>query len=576
VLVLYSTGRDAVIAQTAERNLPLLLDNGLNRRLDYHAEYLDAGRFADPAYPEAFRDFLRLKYQGLEFDLIVAMQDVAVQFLRRHRADLFPGTPVVYLARNPVSPSLPNSTGIVADIDFASTVTLARALHPGLKEVFVVSGAGSRDQALERQARSQFEKYDPAIRFTYLSGLRTEALEARLAALPADSVVFYVLVYEDGAGQLYQPLDYLDRLAERANRPIYSWVDSTFGHGVVGGHVQRLEPQIAEVAALALRVLAGERAETIAVQNATRLDLEQVDWRQLRRWGISETRLPARTEVLFRTPGVWERYKGYIIGASALLLAQTALIIGLLVQAARRKRAEEQVRRGQEELRVSSDRIRDLGGRLLQAQEDERSRLARELHDDVGQQMALLMMDLHALKTAGPGIEGQADALAHEAIARTDNIARSLHDLSHRLHPAKLRVLGLVAALSGLQRELSKSEKSDRTIAFTHENVPARLPHDLTLCLFRIAQEALQNAIKHGRARTIAMHLEGGDSSLTLTVVDDGAGFDVNGTWGRGLGLVSMTERLESIGGRMSIHSSPGAGTSIEVDAPFPAAMEEG
>ena len=576
VLVLYSTGRDAVIAQTAERSLPLLLDDGLKRRLDYHAEYIDAGRFDDPAYQEGFRDFLRLKYTGLEFDLIIGMQDVAIQFLRRYLTDLFPGTPVVYLARNWVSPSLPNSTGIVAEIDFTSTVNLARALHPGLKEVFVISGAGSRDKALERQARSQFEKYDPAVRFTYLSGLRTEALEARLAALPANSVAFYVLVYEDGAGELFQPLEYLDRLTERANRPVYSWVDSTFGHGVLGGHMQRLGPQIAEVAALALRVLAGKPPETIPVEKTTRLDAAQVDWRQLRRWGISENRLPARTEVLFRTPGVWERYRVYIIGAGALLLAQTTLIIGLLVQAARRKRAEEQVRRGQEDLRVSSERIRDLGRRLLKAQEDERSRLARELHDDVGQQMALLSMDLHALKMADQAMEGSSETIAREAIARTDSIARSLHDLSHRLHPAKLRVLGLVAALSGLQRELSKSEMSSSMISFTHENVPAPLPRDLTLCLFRVAQEALHNAVRHGRARTIAMHLEGGASSLTMTIVDDGAGFDVKGRWGLGLGLVSMSERLESIGGRMSIRSSPGAGTSIEVSAPLPAATEGG
>jgi signal transduction histidine kinase len=571
VLVLYSTGRDAVIARTAERDLPLLLDNGLDRRLDYHAEYIDAGRFADPVYQEGFHDFLRLKYTGLKFDLIIGMQDVALQFLQRHRSDLFPDTPVVYLARNKVPADLPNATGILAEIDFTRTVTLARAVHPGLKEVFVISGAGSRDQALEGQARAQFQQYDPLVKFTYLSGLRTPDLEDRLAAMPANSIAFYVLVYEDGAGEAFQPLEYLERLTNRANRPVYSWVDSTFGHGVLGGHMQRLEPQIADVAALALRVLKGTPAATIPVTAAARLDVAQMDWRQFRRWGISETRLPAGTEVLFRTPGVWERYRTYIVGAIVVLLGQTTLIVGLLVQAARRKRAEEQVRSGREALRLSSERIRDLGGRLLKAQEDERSRLARELHDDVGQQMALLSMDLQALKMADPGMGAKADTFARDAIARTDSIARSLHDLSHRLHPAKLRVLGLVPALKGLQRELSSAERSRCTISFSHEDVPASLSHDLTLCLFRVAQEALQNAIKHGRARSITMHLQASPSSLAMTIVDDGVGFDVNGAWDRGLGLVSMTERVESIGGAMSIRSSPGAGTSIEVQAPIAA-----
>ena len=279
--------------------------------------------------------------------------------------------------------------------------------------------------------------------------------------------------------------------------------------------------------------------------------------------------------MLFRAPGVWERYRLYILGATAVLLAQTMLIVGLLVQSVHRKRAEEQVRRGKEDLRVSSERISDLGGRLLKAQEDERSRLARELHDDVGQQMALLSMDLQALKMADPAMPGKAETIAREAMARTDNIARTLHDLSHRLHPAKLRVLGLVPALNGLQRELSKSEMSSSTLSFTHDNVPGGLPHDLTLCLFRVAQEALQNAIRHGRAGKIAMHLQGGPSSLTMTIVDDGVGFDVKGTWGSGLGLVSMTERLESIGGRMSVRSSAGAGTCIEVSVPVPAVAPE-
>jgi signal transduction histidine kinase len=443
-------------------------------------------------------------------------------------------------------------------------------VHPGLTEVFVISGAAARDQALERQARAQFRPYDPRVKFTYLSGLRTKDLEDRLAAMPADSIALYLLVYEDGAGDHFQPLDYLDRLTARANRPVYSWVDSTFGHGVLGGHMQRLQPQIAAVAALALRVLRGEPAATIPVTTAARLDVAQVDWRQLQRWGISEKQLPEGTEVLFREPGVWERYRLYIVGAIAVLLGQTTLIVGLLVQGARRKRAEEQVRRSRQELQLSSERIRDLGGRLLKAQEAERARLARELHDDVGQQMALLSMDLQALRQADSQRGERAEALAREAIARTDGIARSLHDLSHRLHPAKLRVLGLVPALNGLQRELSKSEMSSSTISFSHDSVPAGLPHDLTLCLFRVAQEALQNAIRHGRAGKIAMHLQGGGSSLALTIVDDGIGFDVNSAWGGGLGLVSMAERVESIGGEMSVRSSPGAGTSIEVTVPVP------
>jgi signal transduction histidine kinase len=573
VLVLHSTGRDAAIAQTSERELPRILDDGLARRLDYHSEYIDAGRFSDPAYQAGVRDFLRLKYAGIRFDLVIGMLDVSIEFLRKYRSELFPDTPVVFFGRTDVAPRLPNSTGLTGEVDFGQTVTLARTLDPGLKEVFVVTGAGSRDQTLGRQARAQLRQFEPQLKFTYLSGLRTSELEQRLSALPPHSIAYYVLVYEDGAGELFEPLEYLDRITALANRPVYSWVDSTIGHGVVGGSMQRLAAQSAAIAQLGLRVLSGEPAEGIPVARLD-LDVAQVDWRQLRRWGISEARLPHGTQVLFREPGVWERYKIYIAGASAIVLAQSALIIALLVQGARRKRAEEAVNRSQEELRRSSDRIRDLGGRLLNAQEIERARLARELHDDVGQQMALLSMDLQTLTGFDEDPDGEAEKLAREALGRADNIAKALHDLSHRLHPAKLRLIGLVSALNGLQRELAHAEKSEIAITFSHEDVPATLPHDVTLCVFRVVQEALQNAIKHSHARAIAMHLKGSPSSLALTIVDDGVGFEVDSMWGKGLGLVSMAERLESVGGSITFHSSPGAGTCIEVHAPIAAGQE--
>ena len=146
-------------------------------------------------------------------------------------------------------------------------------------------------------------------------------------------------------------------------------------------------------------MLRGEPADSIPTSSPS-LNVSQVDWRQLRRWGISEARVPAGTLVRFREPSAWDRYRIYILGAVAVLLAQTALIAGLLVQRARRRQAEEQVRGSQAELRTSYERIRDLGARLLNAQETERSRIARELHDDISQQLALLEIDLELLSGA--------------------------------------------------------------------------------------------------------------------------------------------------------------------------------
>jgi signal transduction histidine kinase len=566
ILVLYSTGRDAAISVTGERELPRLLDRGLARRLDYHSEYIDAGRFPDPAYQAGFRDFLRLKYGGLKFDAVIAILDTAVEFLHKHRDELFPGSPVVFYVNDPVSRRIPGSTGAVSETDFGATLRLATALQPEITRVFVVTGSGARDRVLERRARSQFARFEPQLSFTYLAGLPTAELQRRLADLPSQSIVYYVLVYRDGTGQLFQPIDYLDRIAGAANRPIYSWTDSTMDHGVVGGSMHRQQGAIDAVAALTLRVLAGEPADSIPVV-ALRVDVTQVDWRQLRRWGIDDNRVPAGTVVRFREYGPWQRYKGYILGAGALLLAQTALIVALVMQAVRRRKAEALLRRSQAEVRRGAERIRDLGRRLFGAQEAERSRIARELHDDVSQRIAILTMDLQLLAGFGSEWDAEAEKLAREALERADGIMNSLRDLSRRLHPAMLRLIGLVAALHTLQRELSRPGMS---IVFSHEGVPPTLPDDLALGVFRVVQEALQNAARHSGARNVSVRLQGEQTALTVTVVDDGRGFDLNAARGKGLGLVSMSERLETIGGLLTIRTRPNEGTRLEMSVPLP------
>jgi len=285
-----------------------------------------------------------------------------------------------------------------------------------------------------------------------------------------------------------------------------------------------------------------------------------VDWRQLRRWRIDEARVPAGTVVRFRDPTVWDRYKVYILSALALLVTQTTLITGLLIQLKRRRRAENELRGSQNDLRTSHERNRDLGARLLNAQETERSRIAGELHDDVCQRMLLLTFELESLNRAS-----RVEAPAAAALTMAQDIAKSLHDLSHRLHPTRLRMIGLVAALDRFCVELSRTGLA---VSYTHENVPSTLAPEAMLCLFRVVQEAAQNAIKYSHANELAVHLSGASGRLTVTITDNGTGFDVDGAWGKGVGLVSMVERVEAMGGTLDISSTPGAGTRVTATVP--------
>lgn len=551
VLALYGVRRDAQIAVVGDRDFPRWLEEGLSGGVDYYSEFVDAARFPEPGYREAFKDFLDLKYAHRRFDLLIAVGDLPLSFIEPYRDELFGTTPIVFYSSSATPRRLAGSTGITSAFDFARTVDLALALQPDLRQLFVVSGGANSE--LET-ARRQFARFSQRPAITYLVDLPTAALDAQLASLPERSAVYYLVLDRDGAQANFHPLQYLDRVVAVANAPVYCWVDSAFGRGIVGGSLKDQALEVRMLSDLALRVLRGESADAIPVA-AVDLQVAQVDWRQVRRWGLDVSRLPAGVAVAFREPTPWDRYRPYIVGIAAALVAQTVLIAALLVQRTKRRRAESREREGYE-------RIRHLGARLLDAQDRERARIARELHDDIGQQMALLEIDAELLRRAP---DGQATALADELLGRAQSVARSVHDLSHRLHPAKLRLIGLVPALQGLQRELSQG---GLPISFVHDDIPAGVSQEVTVCLFRIAQEALQNAIKHGNATEVAMSLRSADGRLVMTVADDGVGFNAGQVWGRGLGLISMRERAEAAHGTFEIRSTPDEGTVVRVTMP--------
>jgi signal transduction histidine kinase len=211
--------------------------------------------------------------------------------------------------------------------------------------------------------------------------------------------------------------------------------------------------------------------------------------------------------------------------------------------------------------------------RLLEAQEAERARIARDLHDDIGQRLALLLLGFDEFQRSPSASDLTSERREHvDALRRqTRDIARDIQTLAHELHSSKVQLLGVVDAMTAFCSETSMRQQVE--VDFRHQDVPPTVPPDISLCLFRVLQEALRNAVRHSSARQIAVSFLGAEDSLSLTVRDGGRGFDAEtASHDGGLGLTSMKERLKLVAGELSIESKPGKGTKIVAWVPLSAA----
>lgn len=247
------------------------------------------------------------------------------------------------------------------------------------------------------------------------------------------------------------------------------------------------------------------------------------------------------------TQNLWQSHQGYVFGFLTALVLQACLIVLLFLQ--RRK------------LRGSQSRLRELSARLFTAQEEERARIARELHDDFGQRVAALRIELGMLarEDRGPRRRGLTTAY-NSVLAQTDALAADLRDLSHALHSSRLQHLGLRAALEDLCSALDKHRRVSVTLRAP--KIAAPVPTDVALCLYRVAQEALHNAAHHGAASQIIVTLAAEGSMLRMQISDTGKGFDAHES-SEGFGLASMRERLHTLGGSLMVQSRPGRGTTL-------------
>jgi signal transduction histidine kinase len=422
---------------------------------------------------------------------------------------------------------------------------------PDTKNVTVVVGTSPIEKFWKEAIGKEVEPFAQQVALTWTDNLSFEDLLKHAAALPPRSAIFWELMIVDAAGVVHEEGKALTKLHAVANAPIFSYTDAFFGREIVGGpHVPVLEHG-QKVAEVAVRILGGEKAGDIKTPPVG-FGTPKFDWREMQRWGISEARLPPGSEIHFRDPTAWERYRAHILTICAVMLMQAGLISWLFYERRHRRRLEAAAH--------------ELSGRLIRAHEEERGRLARELHDDVTQRLAALAIDVgrDERRTASPVMRSVREGLVR--------LSKDVHDLSYRLHPSILQDLGLVEALKAECVRFPQCR-----LDVNERDIPERLPEETALCLYRIVQEGLRNVVRHAGASRTEVRLRRLDDGLQLSVRDNGTGFDPRqDRAGASLGHASMRQRVALLGGKIDIESSPGRGTTILAWVPFKEVNEPG
>ncbi len=495
---------------------------------------------------------LRVSYRDSPPDLVVAIGPPAVNFWLAHRDSVAPDAPLIAVAAEfTLDPDSfrPVDAVVVTRFTFADSLEDILYLLPETSHLVAVFGASDHERRLASMAKQAFQAYSGRLSFEYTNDLALGSLQRRLAHLPKDTVVFYGVFNTDANGLYLDNYSGLTLVRAASNAPVFGPFDDLLGRGVVGGRLIQLDEIGREMAVTAEDVLRKNASEPR--WKVIGLSEPVYAWPELQAWGISADRLPPGSSVRFRPPTLWEQYAGWILLVAFVFVAQSLLVAALLLQYRRRQRAE----------RVSLS----LSRRLITANEDERRLLARELHDDLSQRLARAAIDASFLASS-PGSDAASEVLEnlHPELVR---ISKDVHDMSYRLHPSLVDDLGLAAALQAECQRLRR-----RTDTAIHENIdeaPKRVSGETALYVYRIAQEALTNAIKHAGADSIEICLEYDSGALRLSVRDNGVGFDHAGALtASSLGLSSMRERAQLVGGSLNIHSQRGRGTTVSVVVP--------
>jgi signal transduction histidine kinase len=581
VLILHTDRVDLPANLTLDPIIRAALTAGGVGRIDLYAEYLDVSRFPGDDHARRQSEFLRQRYADKKPEVVISISDSAVDFLIRHGAGLFPGTPIVVgsTERRGIRnwPLPPGITGAVSTVQFRTTLELMMALHPNTRRVLILAGTSGVDRYWARQMIDDARAVAPSVELVDTGPLSMAQLLKELGSQPPQTVILYHTLFRDGAGETFLPAQLVPVFTKAANAPLYGVYTTQIGLGIVGGHLWSFEKQGAKVAEIALRILRGERAEDIPLVDYDGNEY-MFDWRQLTRWGIDEARLPPGSVVRFRQATSWELYRWQIVAACAVIAIQGALIAMLLWQRRQRRQAEMQAAHQRVELAQASRLA--LAGELTAS-------IAHEIKQPLSAILAHAETAELMLETHEPSISEIQRIIAEirKDDLRASEVITRLRDLLSK-HAMVRHSVDLNQMIDDTLR-LLEVEAARRGIAVVTELTPGLSPVDgdrvhlqqvvVNLCLN--AMDAMADVSPE--RRSLLVHTAGRvDGGVEIQVRDTGPGiaeeqlprlfdsFFTTKARGMGLGLSVSRSIVEAHGGRLSAENHVGGGALFRIALP--------
>jgi signal transduction histidine kinase len=580
--VLILLGSDYTLpASVAEANaIRAALEAGSRRRVEFYTEALDANRMPLAEYEADYAGFMQRKYRGRQMDIVIAVQAAALNFAERHRAELWPGTPVVFSAM-PAGwvrgrTFREGITGVTINVDPAGTLDLALRLQPEARQVVVVGGVGEVDRTLLADARQALYRYRGRLQMTWLDHHTLEQMTEAVGQLPADAIVLYTAVSRDAAGRVFTPRVVLAGLSRTSKAPLYGMFDTFLGHGMTGGKLQSFEADGRRAAALALRVLGGEPGAAAPVQPPAPAEC-RVDSRELHRFGLRVDRLPPGCSIEFRQPGLWEQHKQAIIFALLAILLQGVVIAALLVQRRLRHNAELAARQQLAELAHAA--------RLATA-----GQLTAAIAHEINQPLSAILSNAEAAELMLAAVPPPIDEVRHILAdirnddLRASEVIRRLRSLLSK-HAPERESIDFNAMAEDVLRLLAVEADRRKVALLTdfHELPPV---HGDRVQL----QQALLNLILNGMdamtdtpeaQRRITLHTAANeDGGVDVSVSDAGHGiplerlpdifesFTTSKQDGMGLGLSIARSIVEAHGGKIRAENNPDKGARFHFTLP--------